>query len=79
MKKPKGLVFICRGFECTSDELFVSGGHPWCNKDPESLKPRLLPGETRQGFMTTKYVPTRHSVKAFNSFKISTPLLQDAL
>lgn len=47
--------------------------------DPEFFKPRLLFGETRQGFMTARYVPAKRLVKTLNSFKISSFLLQDAL
>ena len=47
--------------------------------DPEFFKPRLVFGETRQGFMTTKYVPVKHSVETFNSFKIGAFQLTDAL
>lgn len=53
--------------------------HPECNLDPEFFKPRLLYGETRQGFMSTKYVPVKRSIKTLNSFKLSAFLLQDAL
>ena len=31
--------------------------------DPEFFKPRLLFGETKQGYMTTQYVPVKRSVK----------------
>ena len=47
--------------------------------DPEFFKPRLLFGETRQGFMTAKYVPVKRSTKTLNSFKLTAFLLQDAL
>ena len=47
--------------------------------DPEFFKPRLLFGETRQGFMTAKYVPVKRSVKTLNSFKLTSFLLQDTL
>ena len=47
--------------------------------DPEFFKPRLLFGETRQGFMTTRYMPVKRSVKPLNSFKLIAFLLQDAL
>jgi hypothetical protein len=45
--------------------------------DPEFFKPRLLFGEMRQGFITTKYVPVKRSIKTLKSFR--TFLLQDAL
>ena len=47
--------------------------------EPGFFKPRLLFGETRQGFMTAEYVPVKRSVSTFISFKISESLLQDAL
>lgn len=65
--------------QCASDELVVTELHPECNMDPEFFKPRLLFGETRQGFMTTQYVPVKRSVKTLNSFRITTFLLQDTL
>lgn len=72
-------VSVRQGFECASDELAAAELHRECNLDPELFKPRLLFGETRQGFMTTRYVPVKSSVKTYNSFKISAFLLQDAL
>jgi hypothetical protein len=72
-------VLIYPTYQCASDELVVAELHPECNMDPEFFKPRLLFGETRQGFMTTKYVPVKRSIKALNSFKITAFLLQDAL
>lgn len=65
--------------QCASDEIVVTEFHPECKMDPEVLKPRLLFGETRQGFMTTQYVPVKRSIKILNAFKITTFLLQDAL
>lgn len=47
--------------------------------DPEFFKPRLLFGETRQGFMTIQYAPVKRFVKTLNSFRLATFLLQDAL
>ena len=47
--------------------------------DPEFFKPRLLFGETKQGFVTIRYVPAKRSVKVLNSFKITAFLLEDAL
>ena len=47
--------------------------------DPEFFKPRLLFGETRQGFVTTRYMPVKRSVQALSSFKITAFLLKDAL
>jgi len=72
-------VSVRQGFECASDELVAAELHPECNLDPEFFQPRLLFGETRQGFMTTRYIPVQRSVKTFNSFKIAAFLLQDAL
>ena len=66
-------------YQCASDELVVTELHPECNLDPEFFKPRLLFGETRQGFIATKYVPVKRSVKALNSFKLTAFLLQDTL
>ena len=66
-------------YQCASDELVVTELHPQCNMDPEFFKPRLLFGETRQGFMTTEYVPAKRSVDTINSSEISAFLLQDAL
>lgn len=65
--------------QCASDELVVTELHLECNMDLEFFKPRLLFGETRQGFMTTQYVPVKRSVKNFNSFNITAFLLQDTL
>ncbi|KAG8215118.1 hypothetical protein J3R82DRAFT_8569 [Butyriboletus roseoflavus] len=72
-------VSVRQGFECASDELVITGLHPECSIDPEFFKPRLLFGETRQGFMTTQYVPVKRSIKTLNSFKLTAFLLQDAL
>ncbi|KAF8549818.1 hypothetical protein OG21DRAFT_542691 [Imleria badia] len=72
-------VTVRQGFECASDELVVNELHPDCNMDPEFFKPRLLFGETRQGFMTARYVPVKRLVKTLNSFKITSFLLQDTL
>jgi hypothetical protein len=72
-------VSVRQGFECACDELAVTDLHPECNIDRDFFTPRLLFGEARQGFMTTKYVPVKRSVKLLDSFKISAFLLQDAL
>ncbi|KAF8340910.1 hypothetical protein F5887DRAFT_1062589 [Amanita rubescens] len=72
-------VTVRQGFECASDELVTAELHPECDLDPEFFKPRLLFGETRQGFLTTQYVPVKSSVKTLNSRKISAFILQDSL
>ncbi|KAI9573409.1 hypothetical protein HD554DRAFT_2055827 [Boletus coccyginus] len=78
MEQEEG-VSVRQGFECASDELVASELHPECDMDSELFKPRLLFGETRQGYMTTRYVPVKRSFKILNPFKISAFLLQDAL
>ncbi|KAG9308630.1 hypothetical protein JVU11DRAFT_11581 [Chiua virens] len=72
-------VSVRKGFECTSDELLVPEVHSECEEDPDLFKPRLLFGETRQGFMTTQYVPIKRSVKSLDFFKISAFILHDSL
>ena len=65
--------------QCPSDELVATEMHPECDMDPNFFEPRLLFGETRQGFMTTRYVPVKRSVKTLSSFKLTAFLLQDTL
>ncbi|KAF9228234.1 hypothetical protein BS17DRAFT_850512 [Gyrodon lividus] len=57
--------------------IIVTEPHP--QMEAELSKPRLVHGETRQGFMTTRYLPGKRSIKSLNSFNISSFLLQDAL
>jgi hypothetical protein len=39
--------------------------------DVELLKPRLLPGETMQGFMTSRYQPAKRSIEQFKNEHIN--------
>ncbi|KAF8549816.1 hypothetical protein OG21DRAFT_1447416 [Imleria badia] len=72
-------VSVRQGFECASDKLVVTEVHPEYKMDPELVKPRLLFGETRQGFMTTQYVPVKRSIQTLGPSKMSKFELQDAL
>jgi hypothetical protein len=38
---------------------------PDCPVDPAALVPRLLPGETAQGFLTGSYIPQRPNIEEF--------------
>jgi len=38
---------------------------PNCPVDPAALVPRLLPGETAQGFLTGSYIPQRTHIEEF--------------
>ncbi|KAF8124364.1 hypothetical protein EV363DRAFT_1227517 [Boletus edulis] len=78
-KEQEESVSVRQGFECASDDLVAAELHPECDMDPGFFKPRLLFGETRQGFMTIRYVPVKRCIKTLNSFKISAFLLQDTL
>jgi hypothetical protein len=48
-------------FECSPD----------CPVDPAALAPRLLPGETKQGFLTASYVPRQTHSDAFDELTLS--------
>ncbi|KAF9239497.1 hypothetical protein BU15DRAFT_88041 [Melanogaster broomeanus] len=59
--------------------IIVAEPPPESHMEPGFLKPRLVHGETRQGFMTTRYLPGKRTVKNLDAFKINAFLLQDAL
>ncbi|KIK76912.1 hypothetical protein PAXRUDRAFT_28892 [Paxillus rubicundulus Ve08.2h10] len=72
-------VSVRPGFKCTSDQIIVPEPHPDSQMDPEFFKPRLVHGETRQGFMTARYLPGRRSVKDLRDYRMNSFQLQDAL
>jgi hypothetical protein len=47
--------------ECSSD----------CPVDPAALAPRLLPGETTQGFLTASYIQPQTRSEAFDELTLS--------
>jgi hypothetical protein len=65
--------------QCTSDQIIIAEPHPDSTMEPEFFKPRLVHGETRQGFMTARYQPGRRSVKSLYAHRMNSFQLQDAL
>jgi len=47
--------------------------------DPAALRPRLLPGETAQGFLTGSYVPQRTHIEEFRNKSSSEIALKQLL
>ncbi|KIJ12353.1 hypothetical protein PAXINDRAFT_14830 [Paxillus involutus ATCC 200175] len=72
-------VSVRAGFKCTSDQIIIAEPHPDSTMEPEFFKPRLVHGETRQGFMTARYLPGRRSVRGLHAYRMNSFQLQDAL
>jgi len=47
--------------------------------DPAALLPRLLPGETAQGFLTGSYIPQKTHTEEFRSKPLSEMALKQLL
>jgi hypothetical protein len=56
-------------YECPSD----------CAVDPGVLAPRMLPGETTQGFMTASYISRQAQSTAFDRFVLNRVTLKQQL
>jgi hypothetical protein len=54
----------------------VSGEHP---VDEELLIPRLIPGETTQAFLTTKYIPGTTKVEDIRNSFLNLPQLKESM
>jgi hypothetical protein len=52
---------------------------PDCPVDPAVLSPRLLPGETSHGILTTSYIPRRIRSKVFDRESFSETSLKQLL
>ena len=52
---------------------------PDCPVDPAVLSPRLLPGETTQGFWTASYIPRQTRSEAFDELTFSKVSLKQLL
>jgi hypothetical protein len=63
----------------TSRNIAVHDNSPESFVDVELAKPRLLFGETTQGFMTSSYRPAKQSIKEFRDEKINTVQLRNLL
>jgi hypothetical protein len=50
-----------------------------CQVDPSLFVPRLLPGETVQGLLTTVYIPPRARIEAFSQRSYSRVALSELL
>ncbi|KIJ61761.1 hypothetical protein HYDPIDRAFT_115585 [Hydnomerulius pinastri MD-312] len=72
-------VSVRPGFKCAYEHITVAEPPPESDMDPNTLQPRLLHGETRQGFMTARYLPSKRAIKNYTSKKINQFELQDVL
>ncbi|KAG0697668.1 hypothetical protein DFH29DRAFT_140617 [Suillus ampliporus] len=59
------------GFKATSDHIAMSQPHPEAIMDVGLHKPRLLHGETTQGFMTISYLPATRITDVVNRKSIA--------
>jgi hypothetical protein len=50
-----------------------------CPVDPSVLAPRLLPGETTQGFLTASFIPRQTLSKAFDELSFNRVSLKKLL
>ncbi|KAF9231528.1 hypothetical protein BU15DRAFT_34482, partial [Melanogaster broomeanus] len=72
-------VSVRPGFKVSLTSDMLADPHPESDIELDFLKPRLLHGETRQGFMTARYIPGKHTVKDYSSKKINSFELQEML
>jgi hypothetical protein len=54
-------------------------GSPHCLVDSAALSPRLLPGETTQGFLTASYIERQPHYEAFDELTLSGATLRPLL
>jgi len=67
------------GFQMNSSAIVSYEAPPYCSVDPSLFVPRLLPGETVQGFLTAVYIPPPVITETFEKRSYSQEALSQLL